>query len=244
MFNPIPLIYFTMKIAVTRLEEKSKGTDALFARYGHEAVIIPTMKTAPVKDTASLDNLCTQLAHGKIDFLIFSSTMGVKYLFDRCAVPEKTAIIAVGPKTADAINEMHTPPCETISSFSSDHFASHLAGRIQGLTVGIVRPDVPNPLLVDSLKALGAKVVEGIAYRLLPAGNDFKKILSDVDAVIFTSGKSFTLADVSAGDMKDQIVIAIGPKTAEVLQHAGVKPAITGRGTLEDCLEQLSIQSR
>lgn len=243
MFKPLHLIYLTMKIAVTRLEEKSKGTEALFARYGHKSVIIPTMKTAPIEDTASIDGLCTQLAHSKVDFLIFSSTMGVKYFFNRCTVPEETAIIAVGPKTADAINELQRD-CETISSFSSDHFASHLAGRIQGRTVGIVRPDVPNPQLVDSLKTLGASVVEGVAYRLLPAGNDIKNILANVDAVLFTSGKSFTLANVASGDMKRLIVIAIGPKTAGVLLRAGIKPAITGNGTLEDCLEQLSIHSR
>lgn len=232
-----------MKIAVTRLEEKAEGTKELFAGYGHEAVLAPTMKTAPVDDTASLDELCSRVRKGEVDVLIISSTMGVKYFFERCtSIPGNTSIVTVGPKTADAVKNMGFA-CETIPSFSSDNFASYLGDRIRDRTVGIVRPDITNTKLVESLMQLGGRVMECIAYRLLPTGNDFLRALQDADAVIFTSGKSFTYAAVSAHDLDGKTVIAIGPKTADTMHRGGVTPDITGNGTLEDCLRELAGQS-
>ena len=233
-----------MKIAITRLEEKSGGTRELFSKYGHDAILVPTMKTEIPGNPASLDELCRKIASGKLDFLIFSSTMGVRYFFEQCgSVPDITTIIAVGPRTQEAIVDKGLN-CETITSFSSDHFASHLGSRIMGRTVGIVRPDIPNPGLVESLIASGARVQEGVAYRLVPTGNDLRQILTGVDAVIFTSGKSFKLASVSPGDMAGKTVIAIGPKTAGMMCDHGIVPDITGNGTLEGCLKALVGQSR
>ncbi|MDF1532740.1 MAG: uroporphyrinogen-III synthase [Methanosarcinales archaeon] len=233
-----------MKIAVTRLEEKSKGTIELFARYGHEAILVPTMKTAPALDSGPLNTLCAKVAAGEVHFLIFSSTMGVRYFFDQCKmVPDGIVMIAVGPKTADAVCEKGFA-CETIPSYSSDHFASHLGSRIKGKTVGLVRPDVPNPQLVESLTSLDAQVVEGIAYRLLPCGHEFKDILPDVDAVIYTSGKSFLLSGVSNEELEGKIVVAIGPKCAAVMKQKGINPDIIGNGTLEGCLTALTAHSR
>jgi uroporphyrinogen-III synthase len=233
-----------MKIAVTRLEEKSGGTRELFSKYGHDAIIVPIMKTEIPDNPASLDELCRKLSSGKVDFLIFSSTMGVRYFFEQCAsVPNTTTIIAVGPRTQEAVVDKGLN-CETITSFSSDYFASYLGSRIQGRTVGIVRPDIPNTGLFESLTASGARVLEGVAYRLVATGNDFRQILPDVDAVIFTSGKSFNLARVSAGDVADKTVIAIGPKTASMMHDHGIVPDITGNGTLEGCLRALAGYSR
>jgi len=113
-----------------------------------------------------------------------------------------------------------------------------------GKTIAIVRPDIPNPALVESLTASGARVLEGVAYRLVPTGNDLRQILPDVDAIIFTRGKSFNLARVSAGDVAGKTVIAIGPKTAGMMCDNGIVPDITGNGTLEGCLKVLAGQSR
>jgi len=233
-----------MKIAITQLEEKSGDTRELFSRYGHDAILVPTMKTEIPYNSASLDELCRKVSSGKVDFLIFSSTMGVRYFFEQCdSVPDITTIIAVGPRTQEAVIDKGLN-CESIPSFSSDHFASHLGSRTRGRTVGIVRPDIPNPGLVESLTASGAQVLEGVAYRLVPTGNDLRQILPDVDAVIFTSGKSFKLAGLSAGDVAGKTVIAIGPKTASMMYDHGIVPVITGNGTLEGCLKALVVQSR
>ncbi len=72
-----------MKIAVTKLEEKSSGINDLFKQYGHEAVIISTMRAAPPTDPAPLSRLADMLSKNEIDILLFTSALGVEKLFEK-----------------------------------------------------------------------------------------------------------------------------------------------------------------
>lgn len=226
-----------MKIAVTKLAEKSEGIHALFQRYGHEAIIVPTMHAAPPTDAKPLSRLAEMASKGEIDILIFTSTLGVDKLFEKAKPAKNTRIVSVGPKTAKKVGE-YGYSSEIIAQFSSEHFAAHL-GNLKGKTIGIVRAEVPNPELVESLKSKGAEVIEAPAYRLLP-GSSIAGILNDVDAVIFTSAKSFEHSGFKQNHAKKIKVIAIGQKTADAMRKDGVIPDIVGKGTLESCLSQLS----
>lgn len=226
-----------MKIAVTKLAEKSEGIRELFQRYGHEAVIISTVRAAPPSDAKPLARLAEMASRGELDILIFTSTLGVDKLFEKAKPAKNTRIVSVGPKTAKKVEE-YGYSSEVIEQFSSEHFAAHLGG-ITGKTIGIARAEVPNPELVESLTLKGAVVFEAPAYRLLP-GSSIAGILNDVDAVIFTSAKSFEHSGFKQNHAKKIKVIAIGQKTADAMQKHGVIPDIVGKGTLESCLSQLS----
>ncbi len=225
-----------MKIAVTKLEEKSEGTHELFKRYGHEAVIVSTMRAAPPADPAPLSRLAGMISKNKIDILVFTSSLGVEKLFERVKPGKNVRIVSVGPKTAKKVEEygLHS---EVIEKFSSGHFAEYL-GDIRGKTIGIARADVPNQELVSSLTSGGATVIEAPAYRLA-AGGSIVGVLDKVDAVIFTSAKSFELSGFAPEHAKKLKVIAIGQKTAQVMRKYGVIPDFVGNGTLEGCLSQL-----
>ncbi len=225
-----------MKIAVTKLEEKSEGIPELFRRYGHEAVIVSTMRAAPPTDPAPLSHLAEMISRNKIDILIFTSSLGVEKLFEIIKPGKNVRIVSVGPKTAKKVEE-YGMRSEIIDKFSSDNFAQYL-GDIKGKTIGIARAEVPNPELVSSLISGGATVIETPAYRLV-AGNSIVEILDDVDAVIFTSAKSFELSGFAPEHAKKLKVIAIGQKTADIMRKHGINPNIMGNGTLEDCLSQL-----
>ncbi len=229
-------IFKFVKIAITKLEEKSKGIHELFQRYGHEAVIISTMRAAPPTDEKPLSNLAEMISNNQIDILIFTSSLGVEKLFEKVKPGKNVRIVCVGPKTAGKVKEygMHT---EIIGKFSSENFAQHL-GDIRGKTIGIARADVPNPELADSLKLKGAAIIEAPAYRLVQ-GNGIAEILKDVDAVIFTSAKSFEFSGFKRENAKQLKVIAIGKKTADAMRKHGISPDMVGDGTLENCLAQL-----
>jgi uroporphyrinogen-III synthase len=226
-----------MKIAVTKLEEKSEGIPELFRRYGHEAVIVSTMRAAPPADPIPLSRLADMLSKNKIDILIFTSALGVEKLFGIVKPEKKVRIVSVGPKTAKKVEE-YGMRSEVIEKFSSGHFAEYL-GEISGKTIGIARAEVPNPELVSSLTAGGATVIEAPAYRLA-AGDSIVEILEDVDAVIFTSAKSFELSGFAPEHAKKLKVIAIGQKTSEAMRKSGINPDIVGNGTLENCLSLIS----
>ncbi|MDO9097328.1 MAG: uroporphyrinogen-III synthase [Candidatus Methanoperedens sp.] len=225
-----------MKIAVTKLEEKSEGITELFRRYGHEAVIVSTMRAAPPTDPAPLLRLADMVSNNKIDILIFTSAIGVEKLFEKI-IPEKNVrIVSVGPKTAKKVEE-YGLKSETIEKFSSDNFAQYL-GDVSGKTIGIARAEVPNPELISSLASKGAAIIEAPVYRLVP-GVSIVRALKDVDAVIFTSAKSFEFSGFTKEHAKKLKVIAIGKKTADAMRKHGIPPDMVGNGTLENCLSQL-----
>lgn len=226
-----------MKIAVTKLEEKSEGVHELFRRYGHEAVIVSTMRSADPSDPLPLLRLCGVISKENIDILIFTSSLGAQKLLEKTKPGKNVRIVSVGPKTAKKVEE-YGLTSEVIEKFSSGNFADYL-GDISGKTIGIARAEVPNPELVGSLKSKGAAVIEAPAYRLEPAGNSVLEVLKDVDAVIFTSAKSFELSGFGHEDAKNVKSIAIGEKTADAMRKYGIHPDYVGNGTLEDCLSSL-----
>ncbi len=225
-----------MKIAVTKLEEKSEGIHDLFKQYGHEAIIISTMRAVPPSDPAPLSKLCEMISNDKIDIIIFTSALGVEKLFEKLKPGKNVRIVSVGPKTAERV-EKHGIKSEIIEKFSSDNFVQYL-GDIRGKTIGIARAEVPNTGLVQSLASKGAAIIEAPVYRLVP-GRNIVGALKDVDAIIFTSAKSFEFSGFTHDPAKRIKVIAIGKKTAETMRKHGISPDIVGNGTLENCLSQL-----
>lgn len=227
-----------MKIAVTKLQEKSEGIKELFKQYGHEALITPTMRAAPPTDPAPLLCLAEMASKGELDILIFTSALGVDKFFEIAKPVKSIRIVSVGPKTARKVEEYELQS-EVIEKFSSEHFADYL-GDIKGKTIGIARAEVPNPELTRSLSAKGAEVIEAPAYRLESAGKSVVGTLKDADALIFTSAKSFELSGFDNNNAKKITVIAIGQKTADAMRKRGVSPDIVGNGTLENCLSLIS----
>jgi uroporphyrinogen-III synthase len=227
-----------VRIAITKLEEKSEGIPELFQRYGHEAVIVSTMRAADPSDIEPILRVCDMISKGKIDILIFTSSLGVEKLFDRTIPGRNVRIVSVGPKTAKKVEEFGLRS-EVIEKFSSENFSDYL-GDIAGRTIGIARAEVPNPELILSLESKGAVVIEAPAYRLEPAGNSILGVLDNVDAVIFTSAKSFELSGFGQENAKKAKVIAIGEKTAAAMRKIGVRPDLVGNGTIEDCLSALA----
>jgi len=169
-----------------------------------------------------------------IDILIFTSSLGVEKLFEKTKPGKNVRIVSVGPKTAKKVKDCGLES-EVIEKFSSENFADHL-GDIAGKRIGIARAEVPNPELIASLGSKGAVIIEAPVYRLEPAGNSILEVLVDVDAVIFTSAKSFELSGFRPQDAKKIRSIAIGQKTANAMRKAGIHPDFVGNGTLEDCL--------
>lgn len=227
-----------MKIAITKLKEKSEGIPELFQRYGHEAVIISTMQASEPTDPKPLSLLCDMISKSEIDILIFTSALGVEILFRKVKPGKNVRLVSVGPKTAKKVEE-YGMSGEVIAKFSSQNFAEYL-DDIKGKTIGIARAEVPNPELTDSLRSKGAVIIEAPAYRLESTGNEILSILKEIDAVIFTSAKSFESSGFYQEFAKKLKVIAIGEKTANAMRKHGIIPDIVGNGTLENCLALLS----
>ncbi|MGP8319256.1 MAG: uroporphyrinogen-III synthase [Methanosarcinaceae archaeon] len=230
-----------MRVAVTRLQEKEDNTVELFEKYGIEAIITSTIRSRPPRNPASFNKLVQMVNEQRVDLLIFTSSLGVSKLFEKCgSVSQNITIISVGPKTARKVNEFEHSS-EVLEAFSSDMFAEYLKNRIKGKIIGIARAGVPNTELVKDLESLGATVVEGVCYELESASNELKDIIAahKVEAVVFTSTKSFLSANLQKDDVFGLITAAIGPKTAKGMKGMGINPDVVGNGTLESCASRL-----
>ncbi|AEH59983.1 Uroporphyrinogen III synthase HEM4 [Methanosalsum zhilinae DSM 4017] len=231
-----------MKVAVTKLKEKDKGTVRLFAEYGHTAYLTPTIRSKKPDDPSSLRRLLGEIKKAQVDYLIFTSSLGVTYFFNECDhLDTSITIISIGPETASSVRE-NGFSTEMLPAYSSEHFSQYLHCRAWGKTIGVARAGVPNTELIRSLEDLGARVIEGICYELVAAGSDLKDLVanSKVDAVVFTSSKSFSSSRLTENDLRNIITVAIGPKTADTMTKNGTEPDITGTGTLESCARELN----
>ena len=224
-----------MRIAITRLEGKGGDDSARCRAYGHECYRVSPLRAvireARIRDFAEAAN------RGEFDAIFFSSALPAGLV----APHLKTAarIIAIGPATARAIHEAgHT--AEVLPAFYSRELAPYLGDWVRGRTIGIPRADVPNPALIESVRAAGGLPVEVRCYGLEPTGEDLN--LEGADGLLFTSAMSFSAARWKR--RPGLLVMAVGETTAAAMRRGGVEPAVTGDGSLEGTLATLNNQGR
>ncbi len=155
----------------------------------------------------------------------------------------KTFVIAVGPRTAQALEEeYHVKVSLVPTKYSSEGLIECLKDReLSGKKIRIPRTSNATPILSDKLKEMGADVEEIYVYESgLPVDAELKdRFFQDltsgkIDAIVFGSGLSAKnifqmLTEKAPMDKLRSIIngkvttVAIGPTTAEALKEMGVK---------------------
>ena len=180
------------------------------------------------------------------------STNGVKYLFEAAERLEmlsklqeglaKTFVIAVGPRTAEALTEYRVRVDMVPTKYSSEGLVKSLKDKdLSGKKIRIPRTSNATPTLTDSLKEMGSEVKEIYVYESgLPVDEELKaKFYNDlatgqIDAIVFGSGLSAKnifkmLTEKASMDALRNIIhekittVAIGPTTAEALEELNIK---------------------
>ena len=250
-------------IAITRPIGQAEEAGELIRQKGGVPYYIPAIEIKGLSNPESLKKFIAELCAGKVDYVILMSTNGVKYLF--CAAEEigqstqlheglnRSCVIAVGPKTADAMKKYKVRVDMVPEKYSSEGLLEALKDTdINDKVIRIPRTSNATPMLNEQLKARGADVEEIYVYESgLPVNEDLKsKFYKDltggcIDAVLFGSGLSAKnifkmLIEKSPMDelrrilSERVIVVAIGPTTAEALRELGVKVDVTPSDYLFD----------
>jgi uroporphyrinogen-III synthase len=257
-------------VAITRPTGQAEEAGELIRSKGGVPYYIPAIEIKGLSNPEPMKKFITELCAGKVDYTILMSTNGVKYLF--CAADEinqteqlsqglrKSCVIAVGPKTAEAIKEYNVRVDMVPQKYSSEGLLCAFQNRdIKGKVIRIPRTSNATPTLTEQLKARGADVEEIYVYESgLPVDEALKtKFYTDltggrVDAVLFGSGLSakniFKMLTEKApmDELRKVIaekvtVVAIGPTTAEALRELGVKVDVVPVDYLFDkALDELS----
>ncbi len=250
-------------VAITRPVGQAEEAGDLIHAKGGVPYYIPAIEIKPLCDINALKKFIWELLRGKVDYVILMSTNGVKYLFEAAKIGNLTLmlheglnltkVIAVGPKTAEALKE-HLIRVDLVpQKYSSEGLLEVLKEEdVKGKVIRIPRTSNATPVLSDTLRALGADVDEIHVYESgLPVDEVMKTKFYDdltngrINALLFGSGLSakniFKMLTEKAPMeqlrklfAEKVVVVAIGPTTAEALRELEVKVDVVPEDYLFD----------
>ena len=229
------------RILVTRAAHQSGKLSEGLRALGAEPVEVPVLEIRPPAGHQAIDLALRRL--DSYDWLILTSSNTVRVLAERAielgvpfAPKGKLKVAAIGEATADAARKRGWPVTIIPGAYVAEAMVEALASHAAGQTFLLARAEVARDVIVDALRAVGAKVHVVDAYRnVMPerAPGLLRKALDQpVDAVTFTSSSSVThLAEAAqkAGiefPFPGVAAISIGPVTSQTLRDAGWVPAV------------------
>jgi uroporphyrinogen-III synthase len=232
----------------------------LVGERGGTAIALPTIDLVP-KGPEAVQEFLAALEKKKHDYCAFMSAQAVNILFDvagreAALALKSTTVIAVGPKTKQALQDQGVNVRLVPDRFSSEGLVDLLSGmEPKGKKIIIPRSGAANEFATKALKELGMKVDEVLFYTVRTcaptlAWSEFSDLLlqKKVDAVIFTSSSSvnsfFEILDkVSPGAPKlDSLtkVVSIGPFTTRELEKREIRCFEAQEHTVRSALELAS----
>jgi uroporphyrinogen III methyltransferase/synthase len=183
-FERLPL--FGQRIVVTRPSDEADRSASVLEALGAEVLLAPMVQILPVDDLEPLDDAIRRL--GSFDWLVFTSTNGVRHFLDRLEAlgldlralgPVKLA--AIGPTTAEALARYHLKADLVPESYRSEGLAGALAGRVGGARVLLARADRGRAILREELERI-AHVEQVAVYRNVDAEALPVEVLERIEA--------------------------------------------------------------
>jgi uroporphyrinogen-III synthase len=239
-------------IAITRPRGQADEVAKMIEKKGGKSYFIPAIEIKGPNDLSPIKDFIGELQKGEVDYVVFMSVNGVRYLLSASESLRRldetleglknTMIIAVGPRTAQEL-ETHKIQVNLVPpKYTSEGIVQSLKQLdVSGKTIYIPRTSGATPTLKEKLGEMGATVKEVYIYKsILPVDQILKeKFFQDltaekIDAIIFGSALSvknlFQMLNNQispkklGGLMNSKLtVVAIGPVTADTLVEMGVR---------------------
>jgi uroporphyrinogen-III synthase len=239
-------------IAITRPRGQAEEAAKMIEKRGGKPYFIPAIEIKGPSDPKPIKKFIDELQKGEVDYVIFMSVNGVRYLLSAAESLrrldetleglKKTVTIAVGPRTAQELKAHRIQVNGVPSKYTSEGIIQSLQQLdIFGKALRIPRTSSATPVLKEKLLEMGASVQEVYVYETaLPVDPNLKeKFFQDltaekIAAIIFGSASCVKnlfqmLSDqISSEKLSDLMnskvtVVAIGPVTAGALVEMGVK---------------------
>ena len=259
-------------IAITRSKDDSEEFIELVTQQNANPITLPTIELIS-KGEKIVDEFLETIEKENRAYSVFMSSKAVTLLIESAKNLSKfkalqlaianTIVIAVGPKTKDALEQENIKVAHIPQRYSSVGVGEVFTKlNAVGKKAIIPRSGASTPFLKNLLEKIGLSVIElylydVCAFRDLTEWNDFRQLFSQnkIDGVIFTSAssvraffeimtKDFTL-DQLVQLLTQTKVIAIGPFTADELKKFSVQNIIadvhTVRGSVEAVFESFSL---
>jgi uroporphyrinogen III methyltransferase / synthase len=232
---------FGRRVVVTRARAQAGELSVELERLGAEVYEFPTIQIQAPEDFGPLDAAIRDL--DSFDWIVFTSVNGVEAFLERLwhhgldlrAVPRRAKVAAIGPATAQRIEEVGLQVDVVPDEYRAEALIEVLeTDSIAGERVLIPRAKVAREILPDKLREAGAEVVVPPAYESAPSSegkNELARRLGagEVDCVTFTASSTvenfvgaFGLGE-AVGLLAETRVVCIGPITAETARGHGLR---------------------
>ncbi|AIZ56587.1 uroporphyrinogen-III synthase [Candidatus Methanoplasma termitum] len=223
-------------IAFTRPERRLKESIKAAEAAGFTVMAAPSLEIIPCS-IQDMEQLFRTISEN--DVVVFTSPTSAEECGRSPIFKDSMRdahILSIGPGTAKALERLGVATDTMPSEYSSEGIVEHLHGSVKGKKIILIRSDHGSRVLDEGLRAMGAEVVDFIAYSLKPVDpKHLNKILDagrlgKVDVFAFTSplsASSFVEAAEKRGiDAKDMFkrskVAAIGKPTTDMLASLGI----------------------
>jgi len=246
-------------IAITRSRDDSQEFIDLITKERGNVLPLPTIELVS-KGEKIVDEFLSALADGDPDYSVFMSSKAASLLFETAKKIGKfeelqlsianTIVLAVGPKTKDALEKENVKVAYMPQRYSSVGIGEIFTKlNAVGKKVIVPRSGASTPFLKDLLEKIGLHVTElylydVCAFRDTSQWNEFRDLFSQdkIDGIIFTSASSvraffeIMTKDHDENQLVDMLhktmVVSIGPFTADELKKFNVKNVVADVHTI------------
>ena len=254
-------------IAITRSKDDSQEFIDLITKERGNVLPLPTIELVS-KGEKIVDEFLSALADEDPDYSVFMSSKAVSLLFETAKKVGKfeelqlaianTIVLAVGPKTKDALEKENVKVAYMPQRYSSVGIGEIFTKlNAVGKKAIVPRSGASTPFLKDLLEKIGLHVTElylydVCAFRDTSQWNEFRDMFSQdkVDGIIFTSASSVRAffeimtkdhdENQLVGMLHKTMVVSIGPFTADELKKFSVKNAVADVHTIPGSFDALA----
>jgi uroporphyrinogen III methyltransferase/synthase len=235
-FTDRPL--FGRRVLLTRPEPQNAVLRRKLAELGADVLVQPAIEISEPDDWSAVDAAIARL--GQFDWLVFSSTNGVRALLDRviatCGDVRPLAavkIAAIGEGTAEALADYHLRADLVPSEFRAEALAAALVadGQASGRRLLLARASRGREVLAETLRLAGAEVEQIVVYRSTDVSTLKEEVAAALDAgsldwiTVTSSAIARSLASLLGARLANCRLASISPITSGTLRELGFEPA-------------------
>lgn len=229
-FTSRPL--FGQTVLVTRPRHQAEPMVERLGELGAGALVQPTIRIEPATDLAALDDAISRLS--QFDWVVFSSSNGVRTFFDRLEEKEldaralgsaKLAVIGLATRVALAERHLRADLCPL--EYRAEALAAALGPDARGKRFLLVRASRGREVLGEMLAQAGGQVEQVVAYGSQDIDTPDPDIVEALEegripwATVTSSAIARSLVNLFGEKLKQTRLAAISPLTANVLAELG-----------------------
>jgi uroporphyrinogen III methyltransferase/synthase len=222
-------------ILLTRPEHQAEPMKPELESLGFRVLLQPAVDIAPPDSWNEVDQAVEQLRQDLFDWIIFSSSNGIRFFLDRLPVPKlKVQIAVVGSGTEETLKQCFGCPADLVpADYTAEGVVEGLLNEAKaGKRFLILRASRGRDILKQRLSEAGGAVTEVAVYQSLDREKPKWEILElmqqgQIDFVTVTSSAiGESLVKMFGRLLYQTKLISISPITSEKLRSLGFPPKL------------------